>query len=84
MIGVRTQTQDRLNRKAIHSTGRFIYECSRDCDWMFYFEDCGIANDYRQCPLCRKEIGARQYGQLIQCDSPQIQMSINNGLARIE
>ncbi|CAF1219524.1 unnamed protein product, partial [Didymodactylos carnosus] len=84
MIDVRTQIQDRLNRNLIHIGGMFVFQCSRDCHWMFYFEDCGIPNDKQQCPLCKKDIGAFRYNQLIQRDPPQIQMNLQDGFRTIE
>ncbi|CAM4941343.1 unnamed protein product [Rotaria socialis] len=84
MIDVRTQIQDRLNKRMINASAMFVFQCSRDCRWMFYFEDCGIPNDRRQCPLCKKEIGASGYNKLIQRDPPQIQMNLQDGFREIE
>ncbi|CAF4119790.1 unnamed protein product [Rotaria sp. Silwood2] len=84
MIDVRTQIQDRLNKHMIHPGGMFVFQCSRECHWMFYFEDCGIPNDRRQCPLCKKDIGASGYNQLIQRNPPQIQMNLQDGFREIE
>jgi hypothetical protein len=84
MIDVRTQIQDRLNKNQIHNQGMFIFQCSRECHWMFYFADCGIPNDRHKCPLCKKDIGASGYNQLIQRDPPQIQMNLTNGFNTIE
>ncbi|CAF1669397.1 unnamed protein product [Didymodactylos carnosus] len=41
MIDVRTQVQERLRRSQISPKGKFIYQCSEECFWMFYFENCG-------------------------------------------
>ena len=84
MIDVRTQIQDRLNKQSIHPGGMFIFQCCHDCHWMFYFENCGIPNESRKCPLCNRDIGAYQYNQLIQRNPPQIRMSIQDGLQKIE
>ncbi|CAF3712950.1 unnamed protein product [Rotaria sp. Silwood1] len=80
MMDVRTQIQDRLNRGVIHAAGKYIFQCSRDCPWMFYFQDCGVPNDRNKCSLCKKPIGAERYNVLIQRDPPQIQMSVDEGL----
>ncbi|CAF4177970.1 unnamed protein product, partial [Rotaria sordida] len=80
MIDVRTQIQDRLNRGVMHAGGKFIFQCSRDCPWMFYFQDCGVPNDRHTCSLCKKPIGAERYNVLIQRDPPQIRMSTDEGL----
>jgi hypothetical protein len=80
MMDVRTQVQDRLNRGVIHDGGKFIFQCSRDCPWMFIFQDCGIPNDRNQCTLCKKPIGAQRYNVLIERDPPQIRMPIAEGL----
>ncbi|CAF4298072.1 unnamed protein product, partial [Rotaria sp. Silwood2] len=80
MMDVRTQIQDRLKRGVIHAGGKFIFQCSRDCPWMFYFQDCGVPNDRNICSLCKKPIGAERYNVLIQRDPPQISMSIDEGL----
>ncbi|CAM4829130.1 unnamed protein product [Rotaria magnacalcarata] len=79
MIDVRTQIQDRLNRGVIHAGGKYIFQCSRDCPWVFYFQDCGVPNDRNTCSLCKKPIGAERYNVLIQRNPPQIQMSTDEG-----
>jgi hypothetical protein len=80
MMDVRTQVQDRLNRGVIHDGGKFIFQCSRECPWMFYFQDCGVPNDRNLCTLCKKPIGAQRYNVLIERDPPQIRIPINEGL----
>ncbi|CAF1340047.1 unnamed protein product [Adineta steineri] len=80
MMDVRTQIQDRVNRGVIHAGGKFIFQCSKDCLWMFYFQDCGVPNDRNICPLCKKPIGAERYNVLIKRDPPQIGMTIDEGL----
>ncbi|UJR16715.1 hypothetical protein I4U23_003615, partial [Adineta vaga] len=80
MMDVRTQVQDRLNRGVIAAGGRFIFQCSMDCPWVFIFQDCGVPNDRNTCPLCKKPIGAERYNILVQRDPPQIQMPIDEGL----
>ncbi|CAF3944692.1 unnamed protein product, partial [Rotaria sordida] len=84
MMDVRTQVQDRLNRGMIHDGEKFIFQCSRECPWMFYFQDCGIPNDRNLCTLCKKPIGAERYNVLIQRDPPQIKMSIAEGFKVID
>jgi hypothetical protein len=77
MLDVRTQVTIRLPR--ISPRKRFIYQCSADCPWIFYFENCGDPNDRRLCPMCKKDIGAIQDGVLIQRDPPQLKISIDDG-----
>jgi hypothetical protein len=84
MIDVRTQVQERLKRQQISSRGKFIFQCSNKCLWMFYFENCGRANDRSQCPLCGKPIGAIKEGILIERDPPQVQLSIEKAFEFIE
>ncbi|CAF0975366.1 unnamed protein product [Rotaria sordida] len=84
IMDVRTQVQDRLNRGMIYDGGKFIFQCSRECPWIFYFQDCGIPNDRNLCTLCKKPIGAERYNVLIQRDPPQIKMSIAEGFKVID
>ncbi|CAF3343766.1 unnamed protein product [Rotaria socialis] len=79
MVDVRTTVKERLDRGQIHEPGKFVYQCSRDCFWMFYFHNCGIPVDRSKCPLCGKDIGAAQYGVLVERDPPQIRMTIEEG-----
>ncbi|CAF1490875.1 unnamed protein product, partial [Adineta ricciae] len=83
MMDVRTQVQDRLERGVIHPGGRFIFQCSKECLWIFIFQNCGVPNDRHICPLCGKPIGAERYNVLIQRDPPQIKMPIDEGLRLI-
>ena len=83
MMDVRTQIQDRLNRGVMHPGGSFIYQCSQECPWMFYFQDCGVPNDRNICPLCKKPIGAQRYNFLIERDPPQIKIPVAAGLKLI-
>ncbi|UJR36511.1 hypothetical protein I4U23_029232 [Adineta vaga] len=79
MIDVRTTVKERLEQGQIHEPGKYVFRCSKDCDWMFFFINCGVPVDHSQCPLCKKQIGAEQYGVLIERDPPQIRMSIEEG-----
>src|SRR5262249_15931750 len=83
MMDVRTQVQDRLNRGVINAGGKLIFQWSKECPWMFIFQDCGIPNDRNQCTLCKKPIRAQRYNVLIERDPPQIKMPIAEGLQRI-
>ena len=83
MLDVRTRIQERLNARQIVRENSFIYQCSQECKWMFYFEDCGVPNSRSRCPLCKKDIGAQQYGVLIARQPPQIQMTIDQGFQTI-
>ena len=84
MHDVRTTVKERLDQGQIHQGGRYVFRCSKDCNWMFYFVNCGVPVDRSRCPLCKKEIGAAQYGVLIQRDPPQIRMSIDEGFQFIQ
>ncbi len=79
MIDVRTTVKERLDQGQIHTQGKYVFQCSKDCLWMFYFINCGIPVDRSQCPLCKKDIGAEKYGILIKRNPPQIQMTIDEG-----
>ena len=83
MMDVRAQAQDRLDRGVIHDGGKFIFQCSKNCPWVFIFQDCGVPNDRNLCHLCKKPIGAQRYGVLIKRDPPQIQIPIVQGLQMI-
>ncbi|CAF0884533.1 unnamed protein product [Adineta steineri] len=84
MIDVRAQVQERLRLNKISARGKYIFQCSNECLWMFYFENCGRANDRSLCPLCQKPIGTVQEGILIQRDPPQVQMTIEQAFEFIE
>ncbi|CAF4572770.1 unnamed protein product, partial [Rotaria sp. Silwood2] len=79
MIDVRTTVKERLDRGHIHEPGKFVFKCSKDCLYMFYFVNCGVPVDRSKCPFCNKDIGAAQYGVLIERNPPQIQMTIDEG-----
>ncbi|CAF3395094.1 unnamed protein product [Rotaria sp. Silwood1] len=79
MIDVRTTVKERLDRGQIYEQGKFVFQCSKDCFYMFYFFNCGIPVDRSKCPLCNKDIGAAQYGVLIERNPPQIRMTIDEG-----
>ncbi|CAF0809248.1 unnamed protein product [Rotaria sordida] len=79
MIDVRTTVKERLDRGQIHEPGKFVFQCSKDCYYMFYFFNCGVPVDRSKCPLCNRDIGAAQYGILIEREPPQIRMSIDEG-----
>ena len=83
MIDVRIEAEDRLSRGIVHDGGKFLFQCSKDCSWVFIFHNCGVPNDRSICPLCKKPIGAERYNVLIQRNPPQIQMPINQGLQMI-
>ncbi|CAF4420371.1 unnamed protein product, partial [Adineta steineri] len=58
---------------------KFVYPCSEDCLWMYFFINCGVPVDHSQCPLCRRDIGAAQYAILIERNPPQIRLTIDEG-----
>ncbi|CAF4182046.1 unnamed protein product [Didymodactylos carnosus] len=84
MRRVKTGVQERLNKKQIMAAGKFIYQCSKNCYFMYYFEDCGMPRDRSSCPLCKCQIGSTQLHGLIQRNPPQIQMSIEEGFRAID
>jgi len=75
MMDLETQVIERLERKILEK-GKFIYQCSKDCLWFFYFMDCDAPRDRSRFPLCQKKIGAEEHEVLLVHDSPQIQMTI--------
>ena len=77
MLEVRNTVKERLDLGQIHDPGKFIFQCSEDCLWMFYFVNCGVPVDRTKCPICKKDIGAAQYGVLIERDPPQIRRPID-------
>ncbi|CAF1555865.1 unnamed protein product [Didymodactylos carnosus] len=84
MEHVKKSVQERLDGKKISEQGKFIYQCSKNCSYMYYFENCGMANDRSKCQLCGLDIGVTALNQLIKRDSPQIQLSINNAFEQID
>ncbi|CAF1303843.1 unnamed protein product, partial [Didymodactylos carnosus] len=86
MNRVKHEVQQRLNKRQIDEKGKFIYQCSKNCYYMYYFEDCGMPNDRSRCPLCKNEIGSNRRGshQLLQRDPPQIQLPIANAFQLID
>ena len=83
MIDVHMEAEDRLSREIVHDGGKFLFQCSKDCPWVYIFHNCGVPNDQSICPLCKKDIGAIEYNILIQRNPPQIQMPIKQGLQMI-
>ena len=84
MKHVRASIKQRLNAGNLTTAGRYIYQCSKDCLYLYHFTHCGIPNEKSQCPFCKKEIGSIKYGKLIPRDPPQISMSIEEGFRFIE
>ncbi len=84
MLDVKTRIKERLAKGEIFPDAKFIYRCSNDCPWVFYFEGCGRPVDRSKCPLCRKDIGAQQYNKLLVRTPPQIQMPIDDGYQYID
>jgi hypothetical protein len=86
MYRVKNEVQKRLNNQEIIPQGKFIYQCSKNCYFMYYFEDCGKPNDRSKCPVCKSDIGSVKRGtsQLIVRDPPQIQLSIVDGFRLID
>jgi hypothetical protein len=86
MHRVKNEVQARLNKGDISDQGKFIYQCSKNCYFMYYFENCGRPNDRSKCPLCKNDIGSVRRGthQLVVRDPPQIQLTITAGFQIID
>ncbi|CAF3963785.1 unnamed protein product [Rotaria sp. Silwood1] len=86
MQRVKNEVQQRLNSREILEQGKFIYQCSKNCYFMYYFENCGKPNDRSNCPLCKNDIGSVRRGssQLLVRDPPQMQLSIATGFQLID
>ncbi|CAF2688702.1 unnamed protein product [Rotaria sp. Silwood2] len=85
MMYVRTRVQERLNQGAYTvEYGKFIYQCSEECPWMFFFEECGAPVGRSICSLCQKDIGAQSYDNLIVRDPPQLRIPIPEGFKKID
>ncbi|CAF3297892.1 unnamed protein product [Rotaria sp. Silwood2] len=88
MIYVRARVQERLDQRIYEpykvDYGKFIYQCSKECPWMFYFEDCGAPTTKTICSLCQKEIGAKGYNILIERDPPQLRIPNPEAFQRID
>ncbi|CAF0841320.1 unnamed protein product [Didymodactylos carnosus] len=83
MKNVKSVVQERLDTGQIAPQGKHIYQCSINCFYMFYFENCGVPVDRAICPFCKQPIGASAYGVLIVRNPPQIEMSIENAFQQI-
>lgn len=83
---IRIYDIEQLNKNEISKSGKFIYQCSKNCYFMYYFENCGIPNDRSKCPLCESDIGSVRRGtsQLLVRDPPQIQLTISAGFQLID
>ncbi|CAF1035564.1 unnamed protein product [Rotaria sordida] len=85
MLYVRTRVQERLDQGAyIVEYGKFIYQCSEECPWMFFFEECGAPVSKSICSLCQKEIGAQEYNVLIERNPPQLRIPIPEAFKKID
>ncbi|CAF1066989.1 unnamed protein product [Rotaria sordida] len=80
MLYVKQFVQDRLETNQIFmEDGRFIYQCSKDCFYTYFFDNCGAPVARARCPWCNAEIGARAPHVLLKRSPPQIQRSIQEG-----
>ncbi|CAF1081169.1 unnamed protein product [Adineta ricciae] len=84
MLDVKARVKERLERGEIYADAKFVYRCSKDCSWTFYFEGCGRPASQSKCPLCKKDIGAATYNKLIVREPPQIAMPIAVGFQFID
>ena len=79
MIDVRPEVQQRLNKKQIKEAGKFIFKCSNDCSFFYYFENCGQPNSLSHCPFCKRIIGGEKHILFVR-EPSQIEMTIKQGL----
>ncbi|CAF3368108.1 unnamed protein product [Rotaria socialis] len=85
MMYVRTRVQERLDQDAYFvEYGKFIFQCSEECPWMFFFEECGAPVGKSVCSLCQKAIGAEKYNVLIARDPPQLRIPIPEAFRKID
>ncbi|CAF4419783.1 unnamed protein product [Rotaria socialis] len=85
MMYVRTRVQERLDQDAYSvEYGKFIFQCSEECPWMFFFEECGAPVVKSVCSLCQKAIGAEKYNALIARDPPQLRIPIPEAFKKID
>ncbi|CAM4807621.1 unnamed protein product [Rotaria magnacalcarata] len=85
MMYVRTRVQERLDQGAYFvDYGKFIFQCSEECPWMFFFEECGAPVGKSVCSLCQKAIGAEKYNVLIARDPPQLRIPIPEAFKKID
>ncbi|CAF2141662.1 unnamed protein product [Rotaria magnacalcarata] len=85
MMYVRTRVQERLDQGAYFvDYGKFIFQCSEECPWMFFFEECGDPVGKSVCSLCQKAIGAEKYNVLIARDPPQLRIPIPEAFKKID
>ncbi|CAF1353495.1 unnamed protein product, partial [Didymodactylos carnosus] len=49
---VKIRVKERLTADLIQIADQFIYQCSINYLFMFYFEDCEVENGKFSCPLC--------------------------------
>jgi hypothetical protein len=81
---VQKSIKQRLNSGHLSAAGRYIYQCSEYCLYLYHFSHCGIPNQKSVCPFCQKEIGSSKYGVLLDRNPPQIKMTIEEGLQLIK
>ncbi|CAF0807414.1 unnamed protein product [Didymodactylos carnosus] len=85
MLYVKQSVQERLVTGQIYmEDGRFIYRCSKNCFYTYFFDNCGAPVARTRCPWCNAEIGAQAPHILLQRSPPQIQMSIQDGFQFID
>jgi len=86
MHDVKTNIHKRLRENKIIATGRFIYKCGQNCNYLYYFEDCGMPNSQSNCKDCKRVIGGPGHNVLAPRDDGdnQISMSLEQGLKYID
>ncbi|CAF3426427.1 unnamed protein product [Rotaria sp. Silwood2] len=80
MLYVKQSVEERLKiNQILMEDGRFIYQCSKDCFYTYFFENYGAPVERTRCPLCNAETGAKSPHVLFKRSPPQIQRSIQDG-----
>ena len=93
MKDVKKSVEERLKNNQIAKDAKYIYKCSKKCDYLYIFFGCGkpmvsdpAALPYEKCPFCDTRIGAKAFNELFIRNNGLEQeiMSIEEGLKYIE
>ena len=86
MHKIKEDVQRRLQQTKSTANTEFIYKCSSQCDYLYYFEDFGKPCSKSICKECGSEIGAGSYNNLLRSNDnlKQIAISLPDGLKHIE
>jgi hypothetical protein len=74
MIYIRTQIDNSKNSNIN------IFRCSSDCSWLFYFINCEISDEHKQCPLCKKQVNISRKQDVLIINKPHLNMNNNETL----